>query len=250
MFLPAIRHSPDQPLCPRGLESADDKRRSCRRSFVLYIALVESGTDGELCRVQNLSADGLMAEFVQPMTMGQAVRLNLPDTGRAAGRVVWVKGRYAGVRFGTAVDIAAVATRKLASAADLMLQHEFIGTLAAALAKTATGPEPVDIVSCQATRQRLTHALRAHLKQEDWAVYPELLRSADPRIAEAAARFRDELGGLNVLLDDYTQQWFASAMAADWPGFCSATRELLAALAERAGREDAELYPLLTAARS
>lgn len=222
-----------------------EKRLAPRRSFVLYIARVEQDDSRHLCRVQNLSGTGMMAEFAQASTVGARLRIDLPDSGPASGKVVWTKGLYAGLSFASPIDTAGFASRQIASPADLMLQHEYLGMLGSALATLIARPQVANDLASYALRQRFSQALRAHLKQEDWAVYPELVRSPDPAVVEIAKRFQAEMGGLNLALDAYSRRWGSETIAADWSGFCRDTDTLLRALHRRAQLEDTVLYPLL-----
>lgn len=228
-------------------DRAPDKRRAPRRSFVLYIARVQQDDARQLCRVQNLSGTGMMAEFTHASTVGARFGIDLPDSGATCGTVIWTKGLYAGLSFTSPIDTAGFASRQIASPADLMLQHEYLGALGHALAALIAQPQAADALASYAMRQRFAQALRVHLKQEDWAVYPELLRSPDPAVVELARRFQEEMGGLHLTLDAYSRRWGSATIADDWPGFCRDTEALLRALRRRARLEDTELYPLLLA---
>lgn len=246
-YLPALRSDDDTDRPATCADARADKRLAPRRSFVLYIARVQQDDAGHLCRVQNLSGTGMMAEFTQASAVGTRLRIDLPDSGATSGTVIWTKGLYAGLSFVSPIDTASFASRQIASPADLMLQHEYLATLGCALAALIAQPRAANDLAFYALRQRFSQGLRAHLKQEDWAVYPELLRSADPAVVEIARRFQGEMGGLHLALDTYSRRWSSATIAADWSGFCRDTETLLRALRRRADLEDNELYPLLWA---
>ena len=94
-------------------------------------------------------------------------------------------------------------------------------------------------------RRELVSTLLAHLKLEDWALYPRLIESGEPDIAAAGEAFRDEMGGLAPAFLAYSDKWNAGSIAADWPGYCADTRAILDALMNRLTRENRELLPLL-----
>jgi hypothetical protein len=94
-------------------------------------------------------------------------------------------------------------------------------------------------------RRTLMQTLIGHLKLEDWALYPRLIDSGDAEIAAAGRHFKDEMGGLAPAFLAYCEKWTANTIAADWPDYCSDTRELLDALNDRLNRENRELLPLL-----
>ena len=96
-------------------------------------------------------------------------------------------------------------------------------------------------------RRDLSSTLIAHLKAEDWVLYPRLLASSDPEIATIARAFNEEMGGLAAAFIAYSEKWNATAIVADWDGYCSDSREVLDALTNRITRENRDLYPLLEA---
>lgn len=93
-------------------------------------------------------------------------------------------------------------------------------------------------------RNRITHILIAHLKTEDWLLYPSLLESERPYIAETARHLQHDMGGLADSYNAYTRQWTAQAIAADWEGYRRDSAVVIRMLRKRVAREDSELYPL------
>jgi len=65
-------------------------------------------------------------------------------------------------------------------------------------------------------RRALSSTLIAHLKAEDWVLYPRLLASGDAAIAAVAAAFNEEMGGLANAYVAHTDMWSATAIAEDW----------------------------------
>ena len=94
-------------------------------------------------------------------------------------------------------------------------------------------------------RRELMGTLIAHLKLEDWALYPRLIDSSDREVADTGEAFKQEMGGLAPAFIAYCDTWNANAIEADWPGYCSETRDILDALNNRLTRENRELLPLL-----
>lgn len=94
-------------------------------------------------------------------------------------------------------------------------------------------------------RRELVSTLIAHLKLEDWALYPKLIESGDRGLSDAGRQFKDEMGGLAPAFVAYCDKWSANSIEADWKGYCSDTRHILDALENRLAREDRELLPLL-----
>ena len=94
-------------------------------------------------------------------------------------------------------------------------------------------------------RQGLLSTLLAHLKLEDWALYPRLIDSGDDDISAKGEEFKQEMGGLAPAFLAYCDKWTASTIPGDWESYCSDTRALLDALMDRLTRENRELLPLL-----
>jgi len=94
-------------------------------------------------------------------------------------------------------------------------------------------------------RRELVSTLLAHLKLEDWALYPRLIESGDAEAAAAGAMFKEEMGGLAPAFLAYSNKWNAATITADWASYCAETRAILDALTNRLTRENRELLPLL-----
>jgi hypothetical protein len=94
-------------------------------------------------------------------------------------------------------------------------------------------------------RRELMSTLIAHLKLEDWALYPRLIDSGDPQMSEAGQAFKEEMGGLAPAFIAYCDKWNANAIEADWNGYCADTHGILDALTNRLTRENHELLPLV-----
>lgn len=103
---------------------------------------------------------------------------------------------------------------------------------------------PPPLVELFNLRRELSSTLIAHLKAEDWALYPRLMASADPEIKATAKGFSDEMGGLAAAYTVYAQRWDAMSIDSNWHGFCLETRDIITALSDRITRENRELYPL------
>lgn len=113
------------------------------------------------------------------------------------------------------------------------------------LAEVIEQPSAPPQVELFELRRQLVSTLLAHLKLEDWALYPRLIDSGDPEAATAGQHFKDEMGGLAPAFLEYTNKWNAATIADDWAGYCADTRDILDALTNRLTRENRELLPLL-----
>ena len=92
---------------------------------------------------------------------------------------------------------------------------------------------------------RLVGILRVHLVHEDVELYPRLMASDDPLVAQTAQAYVDEMGGLATDLEDFTRRWNCSAsIASNFEEFRESIYDLMLALAVRIERENQYLYPL------
>ncbi len=131
--------------------------------------------------------------------------------------------------------------------AKLREEHSELVGIVRRLGKLIAEPSPPPQTVLFELRRELSSTLIGHLKSEDWVLYPRLLASPDARIAATARAFRDEMGGLAAAFVEYTENWNAEAIAADWAGYCGHSRSVFEALTHRITRENRELYPLLEA---
>ena len=106
-------------------------------------------------------------------------------------------------------------------------------------------PSPPPQVELFNVRRELNSVLIAHLKAEDWLLYPRLMASGDSGVAAVARTFSEEMGGLSAAVAGYNNRWDAESIDQDWPGYCRETHGIIEALIHRVTRENRELYPLL-----
>jgi hypothetical protein len=106
----------------------------------------------------------------------------------------------------------------------------------------ATPPPQIELFEL---RRELASMLIAHLKLEDWALYPPLIGSGEAELASAGQAFKDEMGGLAPAFLAYCEKWSANTINADWNGYREDTHRILEALTTRLARENRELLPLL-----
>ena len=127
----------------------------------------------------------------------------------------------------------------------LRQEHAALVRIVGQLAKIVEARVSPPIVELFNLRRELASTLIAHLKGEDWALYPRLMESGDADIAATAKAFSDEMGGLAAAFGVYSQRWDAMSIQGNWDGFCSESKDIIAALTERILRENRELYPLI-----
>ena len=129
--------------------------------------------------------------------------------------------------------------------AKLREEHALIIKIVQRLSQFVEQPSPVSQLELFEVRRELSSALIAHLKAEDWVLYPRLIDSDNAKIAATARTFSDEMGGLAAAYLDYSEHWSAGAIAANWSDYCAETKGIVDALTNRITRENLELYPLI-----
>ena len=111
-----------------------------------------------------------------------------------------------------------------------------------ALLNRDTPPPQVELFG---VRSRLSSLLVAHLKAEDWVLYPPLLESNDPEIARVARNFVEEMGGLAAAYSAFMEKWDALSIEGGWTDYRKEARGIAEALGNRIVRENRELLPLV-----
>lgn len=106
-------------------------------------------------------------------------------------------------------------------------------------------PQPPAQLELFELRRALMSTLIAHLKLEDWSLYPRLIESGDSELSAKARQFKEEMGGLAPAFVAYCDKWTANTIPSGWADYCRETRGLLDALMDRLTRENRELLPLL-----
>jgi hypothetical protein len=95
---------------------------------------------------------------------------------------------------------------------------------------------------------RLTQLMRLHFVQEDYGLYPGLVRSSDPEVAEAASAFQRESGELWAQLEAFIRRWSSSTVIADgFDLFKAEGTAIFGAIEDRCKRENDLLFPLAEA---
>ena len=129
----------------------------------------------------------------------------------------------------------------------LRQEHAQLVEIVGRLSKVINQPHPPAQNELYTLRRELSSTLIAHLKAEDWVLYPRLFASMDKKVAQTARAFSEEMGGLAQAYTAYADKWTATAIEQDWRGYCCDTAGIIEALTCRINRENRELYPLLEA---
>jgi hypothetical protein len=133
----------------------------------------------------------------------------------------------------------------MSSLAQIRAEHAELVKIFREWAVLLNRDSPPPSVDLFAVRSRLSSLLVAHLKAEDWVLYPPLLESPNPEIARVARNFVDEMGGLSAAYSIFMEKWDALSIQADWTHYQKEARGIADALDNRIVRENRELLPLV-----
>lgn len=123
---------------------------------------------------------------------------------------------------------------------NLRRQHEELTALAMTLLGALDAPH---LETIRKTLTELAGKLSVHGAVEDKSVYPRLAAHSDEAIRATATRLQREFAPVYGAVLAYTQRWVGrGTIEADSATFVKETHGILAALAERMGAEERELY--------
>ena len=89
-----------------GRSKALDRRSTERVHTLFRIAHLSCDIDEGLCRIRNISDDGMMVTATRDLDLGTTVRVRLSDWACLTGEVVWLDRGNIGIRFPEAIDCA------------------------------------------------------------------------------------------------------------------------------------------------
>ena len=99
--------NPTHPDQPGG--DADEGRAHVRRegrvATVMLVARLVSDRRDQLCRVRNISANGLKVNTAFPLAVGEEIRIELRNGRAVEGKIVWSTAPFAGMHFHRTYDV-------------------------------------------------------------------------------------------------------------------------------------------------
>ncbi len=105
------------------------------------------------------------------------------------------------------------------------------------------GTEHANLIMQQLAK--LTQLMRVHFLQEDHCLYPVLIASTDPEVAEAAKSFQREMGELWEQYEAFARGWSTlTAIVLGFDRFKTECIAIFAAIEDRCTRENELLFPL------
>ena len=99
-------------------DSLAGERRSERRTLLLDAESTPPSGKATQVLIHNLSATGLLIECEKTLTKGEAITIDLPETGATTALVVWSSGNLHGCAFDEPLGKAALSAAELRSAVE------------------------------------------------------------------------------------------------------------------------------------
>jgi hypothetical protein len=100
MLKPSQQEEPE-----RGEEGRVHVRREGRVATVMLVARMVSGRRDQLCRIRNISANGLKVNTAFPLFVGEDLKIELRNGRTVEGRIVWSNPPFAGMHFHATYDV-------------------------------------------------------------------------------------------------------------------------------------------------
>ncbi|QAY76616.1 PilZ domain-containing protein [Sphingosinicella sp. BN140058] len=80
-------------------------RREGRVATVMLVARLVNDRRDQLCRVRNISANGLKVNTAFPLAVGEEIRIELRNGQAVEGKIVWSSPPFAGMHFHRTYDV-------------------------------------------------------------------------------------------------------------------------------------------------
>jgi hypothetical protein len=75
-----------------------ERRSSARHTSILRLALIDASGFTQLCRITNVSVQGLQATVFGSVSAGSTVQIRIPDEIALEGTIVWAKENCVGIK--------------------------------------------------------------------------------------------------------------------------------------------------------
>lgn len=85
---------------PRASGDITERRSEFRKTSILRLALIDSNGCTQLCRITNISHQGVQATVFGSVAIDSEVSIRVPDEITLEGRIVWVRDRAVGIKLG------------------------------------------------------------------------------------------------------------------------------------------------------
>jgi PilZ domain len=84
----------------------EERRREARFTLILRVGILEQQGKSSLCLVKNISSSGIQLRFYSRPIADAEASIRVADEPSVRGRIVWIEGDIAGMRFDGELDTA------------------------------------------------------------------------------------------------------------------------------------------------
>lgn len=141
-----------------GCSPQKDERRASSRTRTIYkIARVMTPIDSGLCRVQNISDEGLMLFTSLELDVGEVINVAMSDQAGMQGTVVWTDGIRTGIRFLQPIDSAAFLQGLSAEQREGHRRAPRLPVSTIGMATTELGTQVVRVINISQHGMRVAH---------------------------------------------------------------------------------------------
>ena len=124
---------------------------------ILRVARATTENDTGLCRIQNISDQGMMMITGLAVAEGDPISVSLSETACISGRVDWTEGARVGIRFDDAIDCAGLLQRLAAERSAGDQRPSRLPTDAVGVATTASGLRAVRVIDISQVGMKIRH---------------------------------------------------------------------------------------------
>ncbi|MGQ0589072.1 MAG: PilZ domain-containing protein [Sphingosinicella sp.] len=134
------------------------ERRTDPRVFtILRVARASVENDTGLCRVQNISDDGMMVITGLVVVEGDPIAVSLSETVCISGQVSWTDGARVGIQFNEAIDCAELLQLLAAERSSGDQRPSRLPTDAVGVATTGSGLQAIRVVDISQVGMKIRH---------------------------------------------------------------------------------------------
>lgn len=134
-----------------------ERRTDARVLTILRVARASTQSDTGLCRIQNISDQGMMMITGLAVAEGDPISVSLSETACISGLAAWTDGARVGIQFDEAIDCAALLQRLAAERSTGDQRPTRLPTDAVGVATTETGLQAVRVIDISQMGMKIRH---------------------------------------------------------------------------------------------
>ena len=143
--------------CSMPVRQPLERRTDARVLTILRVARASTESDTGLCRVQNISDEGMMVVTGLAVAEGDPISVSLSESACISGRVNWTDGARVGIQFDEAIDCAALLESLASERSTGDQRPSRLPTDAVGVATTASGLQAVRLIDISQVGMKIRH---------------------------------------------------------------------------------------------